>query len=44
MNYRKRFVVEPGAKIRLDKIDSGFKNKNDESNDSATAEIQTYSA
>jgi hypothetical protein len=39
MNYRKRFVVEPGAKIRLGKIDPAFKDKHDESHDSAVPEI-----
>jgi len=41
MDYRKRFVVEPGAKVRLGKIDPAFKGKN-ESQDSATAEIQKH--
>ncbi len=36
MNYRKRFVVEPGAKVRLDKIDPRFKDKHDESHKDAT--------
>jgi PPK2 family polyphosphate:nucleotide phosphotransferase len=27
MNFRKRFLVEPGSKVRLDKIDPGFKGK-----------------
>jgi hypothetical protein len=40
MNYRKRFVVEPGAKVRRDKIDPGFKDKHDESHKDATQEIQ----
>jgi PPK2 family polyphosphate:nucleotide phosphotransferase len=42
MNYRKRFVVEPGAKVRLDRIDPGFKDRHDESHDSATPEIQKH--
>jgi hypothetical protein len=41
MNYRKRFVVEPGTKVRLDKIDPGFKDKHDESHYSATPEERT---
>ena len=40
MNYRNRFVVEPGAKVRLGKIDPGFKDQHEESHDSATPEIQ----
>lgn len=40
MNYRKRFVVEPGAKVRLGKIAPEFKDAHDESHDSATPEIQ----
>ncbi len=39
MNYSKRFVVEPGAKIRLGKIDPAFKG-NHESKDKAAPEIQ----
>ena len=42
MNYGKRFVVEPGAKVRLDKIDPGFKDKHDESHKDATPEIQKH--
>jgi PPK2 family polyphosphate:nucleotide phosphotransferase len=42
MNYRKRFVVDPGAKVRLDKIDSGFKDKENQSRKDATAEIQKH--
>ena len=41
MNYRKRFVVEPGAKVRLGKIDPEFKDKH-ETKDSATLEIQKH--
>lgn len=40
MNYRKRFVVKPGATVRLDKIDPGFKDKHNESHKRATTEIQ----
>ena len=42
MNYGKRFVVEPGAKVRLDKVDPGFKDKHDESHKDATPEIQKH--
>ena len=42
MNYRKRFVVEPGAKVRLDKIDPSFKDKHNESHDTSAAEIQKH--
>jgi polyphosphate kinase 2 (PPK2 family) len=42
MNYGKRFVVEPGAKVRLDKIDPGFKDKDNQSHKQATAEIQKH--
>ena len=38
MGYRKRFVVEPGTKVRLGKIDPAFKDKH-ESHDTAKAEI-----
>ncbi len=41
MNYRKRFVVEPGAKVRLGKIDPEFKDKH-ESQDRAMPEIQKH--
>ncbi len=27
MNYRKKFMVEPGSKVKLDKIDPGYKGK-----------------
>jgi hypothetical protein len=40
MNYGKRFVVEPGAKVRLDKIHPGFKDK--ESHKDATPEIHKH--
>ncbi|WP_425160479.1 polyphosphate kinase 2 family protein [Candidatus Binatus sp.] len=42
MNYRKKFVVEPGAKVRLDKIDPGFKDKHDESHKDAMPKIQKH--
>jgi hypothetical protein len=41
MNYRKRFVVEPGAKVRLGKIDPAFKG-NHESKEKAVPEIQKH--
>jgi PPK2 family polyphosphate:nucleotide phosphotransferase len=41
MDYRKRFVVEPGAKVRLGRIDPAFKGKH-ESQDTATPEIQKH--
>jgi PPK2 family polyphosphate:nucleotide phosphotransferase len=41
MNYRKEFVVEPGASVRLDKIDPAFKNKH-ESQDSAAPELRKH--
>ena len=39
MNYLKRFIIEPGARVRLGKIDPGFKDKH-ESREVATPEIQ----
>ena len=39
MDYRKKFVVEPGTRVRLVKIDPGFKDKH-ESHDSAKREIE----
>ena len=44
MNYRKRFVVEPGAGVRLGKIAPEFKDKQDESRDNAKREIQNTSS
>jgi hypothetical protein len=41
MDYRKRFVIEPGARVRLGKIDPAFKDKH-ESHDTATPEIQKH--
>jgi PPK2 family polyphosphate:nucleotide phosphotransferase len=41
MEYRKRFVVEPGAKVRLGHIDPAFKG-NHESHEKATVEIQKH--
>src|SRR5258708_13576903 len=41
MNYRERFAVEPGTKVRLSKIDASFKGKYD-SHEQAAAEIQNH--
>ena len=41
MNYLKRFVVEPGARVRLDKIDPAFEDKHD-SKDKATLKFQKH--
>ena len=41
MDYCKKFVVEPGARVRLGKIDPAFKDKH-ESQDRATPEIQRH--
>src|SRR5271168_3454016 len=41
MDYRKRFIVEPGTKVRLGKIDPAFKDKH-ESHDTAKAEIEKH--
>ena len=41
MDCRKRFVVEPGAKVRLDKIDPAFKDEH-ESHDTAASEIEKH--
>jgi len=38
MNYRKKFIVEPGAKVRLGKIDPNYSGKH-ESHDTAANEI-----
>jgi PPK2 family polyphosphate:nucleotide phosphotransferase len=43
MDYRKRFVVEPGAKVRLGKIDPAFTGKH-ESHEKAVPEIQKHVA
>ena len=42
MNYHKRFAVEPDAKVRLDKIAPGFKDKQGESHKDAASEIQKH--
>ncbi len=41
MDYRKKFVVEPGAKVRLSKIDASYAGKH-ESHQTALPEIQKY--
>jgi hypothetical protein len=41
MDYRKRFVVEPGARVRLGKIDPAFKDKH-ESHETAAPELQKH--
>lgn len=41
MDYRKSFMIDPGAKVRLCKIDPGFKNKH-ESHETAAPEIQKH--
>jgi polyphosphate kinase 2 (PPK2 family) len=41
MDYRKRFVIEPGTKVWLGKIDPAFKDKH-ESHDTAKSEIQRH--
>lgn len=38
MNYRKKFIVDPGAKVRLGKIDPNYSGK-DESHDTAAEDI-----
>ena len=40
MDYRKKFMVEPGAKVRLSKIDASYTGK-DETHEQALPEIQT---
>ena len=37
MNYRKRFIVEPGSKVRLGKIDPAYAGKH-ESHETAVGE------
>jgi PPK2 family polyphosphate:nucleotide phosphotransferase len=41
MDYRKSFATEPGAKVRLGKIDPAFKDKH-ESHDTAAPELQRH--
>jgi hypothetical protein len=40
MDYRKEFVVEPGTKVRLSKIDPSYKGKY-ETHEKAAGEIGT---
>ena len=39
MSYRKKFIVEPGEKVRLDKIDPSYTGKH-ESHEKALPKIQ----
>jgi len=41
MDYRKKFVVEPGAKVRLSKIDASYTGKH-ETHEAALPEIQKH--
>src|SRR5215475_4741697 len=41
MDYRKKFAVEPGTKVRLSKIDTSFTGKHG-SHDKATQAIQRH--
>ena len=41
MNYVKKFCVEPGSKVKLGKIDAGFKERH-ESHEQALPEIEAY--
>jgi len=41
MNYYKQFKVQPGTKVRLDKIDAGYKGKH-ESHETAQPEIEAH--
>jgi PPK2 family polyphosphate:nucleotide phosphotransferase len=41
MDYRKKFLIEPGKKVRLDEIDPGFKDRH-ESQDTAMPEIEKH--
>jgi len=43
MDYRKEFVVDPGSKVKLDKIDPAYTGKHD-SEAKAKAEIEKYRA
>ena len=43
MDYRTKFIVEPGSRVKLRKIDPAFKNKH-ESQDAALPEIQKHVA
>ena len=39
MDFRKKFVVEPGSKVRLSKVDAAYKGK-DFTEEQAAAETQ----
>ncbi len=41
MNYSEKFVVKPGSKVNLAKIDAGFKDKHI-SHEQALPEIENY--
>src|SRR5216683_239597 len=41
MDYRKKFVVEPGSRVRLGKIDPAFKDEH-ESHDTVMPQIQKH--
>ena len=41
MDYRKKFLVEPGAKVRLSKIDASYTGKN-ETHETALPKIQKH--
>ena len=41
MNYYKRFRVEPGTRVKLGKVDAGFKDEH-ESHEHALPEIEAY--
>jgi len=41
MDYRKKFLVEPGAKVRLSKIDASYTGK-DETHEKALSKVQTH--
>ena len=41
MDYRKNFMVEPGAKVRLSKIDPSYTGKH-ETHEKALPEIQKH--
>jgi len=42
MKYSRKFRVEPGSKVNLDKVDAGFRDKH-ESHEHALPEIEAYS-
>lgn len=41
MDYRKEFRVEPGTKVRLSKLDPGYKGKNIDE-EGAKADLEKY--